>query len=466
MKNKKSRQSLFVKNTYAGRLSSPLAIFVVCLILFIPVLFIACDYSKPGEIYDPSMKLDTAGKPAVTGFTPSLANGGAVPGVREIRINGRNFTSSDWVSIGGVSATIKSVQSNVITIYRPSLSNDHYDKAINVSVINPKKYTADSSSTYVVGSPGAFVGDYSTSNFTQALTSFEFDKQENIYMGVANKNVIKIDFAGVTQTTGLSQGNLLSGSYANITSLSYGPGVEGRNMYIAVGQNTISRIAVFDTLNRVGSKYTTPVKLTVPSAVYAIEFDEKGNLYAAGNAGLYVADSSVGQSAAPAFATVSGYSGVTNVKGLRWVKTTSATYLYIADSMHVWKGQLNSTNALTMNAPVVDLTGVTDTTLRKCYISSMEVDINGNILLCLKNYPNYSLFFVESNGSLTPYYNNTTILPSTLDKLLWGNDRSPNPTYLYLMSSSINGLYTANRVYRMSMDRAGAPHQGRKFIVQ
>jgi hypothetical protein len=454
MKKRKLVQVVFLKGIFAKGGISPWLILLVCGVLMLPVLFVACvENNKPGIIYDTSLNITTTGKPNITAITPATK---AIAGVREIRIFGKNLgikngTDTNWVVIGGTNATIKEIiQDSVVTIYRPKLSNDHYDKNISVSVTDPKMLAASSSVEYYVESPGGVVGDYST--ISSPLLAVDFDKQENLYT-TAGKNLYKTDFAGVTQSIILNPVNLLSSDYNSITAMSFGPGAYGRNLFIAVGKNYIARIYVVDTLDR----NDKPVKLTVPAVVSQLDFDENGNMYTGGNGNLYITDSA-GTSAAPTFTPISGYEGVNIIK-IRVVKESGNQFLYVADSTYVWKSQLGG-SSLIKGTPLVDLS--THSELSGCTISSFEVDENGSIFLCLKNHPKYSLFIRENDGSIAPFYNDPNILPKTVENLTWGNSK-----YLYLMSSSLQsspGTYVAGRIYRMTLDRNGAPYQGRSFI--
>lgn len=458
MKNEKLKQRTFAKGFI-----SPWSIFFACSIFIIPVLFNACEYNnKPGIIYDSSMVMDTTGKPTITGFTPAA---GAFAGVREIQINGSNLglingTDTDWVFIGGVSPLIKEIHDSYITVYRPKLANDHYNIPISVSVTNAKMPTESFSASYYVESPGTITGDYSSSStVTTALTATEFDKNENIYVMSVGKNLYKTDPAGVTRTTILNSQNLVPSEYASITTIAFGPGSKDKNLFIADGKSNIGRIDVYDTLNRTGTKSPSPVKLITPAPVSGLDFDENGNMYVAGNANLYIADTSVGNSAAPTFNTISGYAGVTNLIKIRIIKESGSQYIYYADSMHVWKSQISG-SALVSITSLVDLS--THPELTGCKLSSFEVDINGSLFLCLKNHPKYSLFFRETDGSITPFYYDQNILPKTVEKIVWGYGKN-----LYLISGSLQtvpGTYDAGRIYRLVMDRYGAPYNGRKFI--
>jgi hypothetical protein len=456
MKNEKLRDRKIFRKNSAKRIISPRLIFFACCMIIVPVLFIACDYSnKPGVVY-PEASLDTTGRPTITGITPVS---GAIAGVREITISGsslgiKNGTDTPWVMIGGVHPIIKQITNAFITMYRPKLSNDHYDKSIYVSVTEPKMMTISSSMTYSVQTPGVVTGDYSVEG-TMPLGGSDFDSLENIYT-VVNKSCYKIDFAGVTRTQLLNAGNFTSSNDANSPPfICFGPGSNNKNLFVVpAGKSFIFRLAVYDTMN---SK-NKAVKLPVPSAVNTMDFDDQGNVYTAGDGNLYVADKSVGDSLAPIFTSISGYAGVTSLKKIRVVSSGSNKYIYIADSLHVWKGQLTGTS-LAMGSPVVDLNSHSE--LHGCSISSFEVDVNGSIFLCLLHYPKFSLFFAETDGSITPFYSDPNILPNTVDKLVWGNSN-----YLYLFSSTLQSgsSYAAGRVYRMVLDRNGALYGGRKFV--
>jgi hypothetical protein len=456
MKNEKLRQNIFSKRIFTKGCISHWPMFGVCCLLVLPVLFIACEYNnKPAMIYDPTVANDTTGRPTITGILPAAQ---AAAGAREITIIGTNLgikngTDTNWVFIGGVRPKIKDIQNSSITIYRPQLSTDKYDKSILVSVTDPKMLTESSNKAYVVESPGAIAGDY-TSLSTILAADCDNQVQENLYT-TAGKNLYKTDFAGVTQSIVLNPVNLLSGDYNAATAISFGPGTHGRNIFIAVGKNYIARLYVADTLARTN----LPIKLTVPAAVSQLDFDENGYMYTGGDGILYVADTSVASGTAPTFTQLTGYAGGMTKK-IRVVKESGSQYLYVADSLRVWKSPVSGTSSTFNPTLLVDL--ITHPELSGCTISSFELDENGSVFLCLKHHPIYSLFIREYDGSITPFYGDPNILPNTVDKLMWGNSK-----YLYLISSSLQsspGTFASGRIYRLILDRNGAPYQGRKFI--
>lgn len=451
MKNKKIRHSTFSERAFAHGFISRWLLIGAMFTVILSALFEACEYeNNPAAIYNPSAALDTTGKPVITGITPATQ---AAAGVREITITGVNLTGTDtsWVIIGGASPVIKNRQSTSITFYRPALTSDRYDKPISVSVTDPTMEATSSNIAYYVETPGVVTGDYSISS--KPLGGADFDSAGNVYV-ITNKTLYRIDFAGVTQTTLANSAALTSSDFNSPPFVCFGPASNNRNLFIAAAnQSYIWRLAESGIFSS-----GKPVKLLVPSAVNTIDFDENGNLYTAGNGNFYVADKSVGDSAAPIFTEISGYAGVTNLVKIRIFNESSSgnKYIYIADSMHVWKALL-SDSSLAMGAPLVDLSAHSE--LSGCTISSFDIDHNGSIFLCLQHNPSYSLFFVESDGSITPFYRDPNILPKTVDKLVWGNSN-----YLYLISSSLQsvpGTYASGRIYRMILDRNGAPYYGR-----
>jgi hypothetical protein len=465
MKNKILRHSIFSTRAWALGSVSRTSLVIASFIVIMSTLFVACEYeNNPATIYDPSAALDTTGKPVITGIAPATQ---AVAGVREITITGTNMgvktingtPDTPWVVIGGVSALIKDIQSTSITIYRPRLSNDNYDKAIYVSVTDPNIQAKSSSIPYMVDNPGATTGDYSSAaGISATLNAIDFDNQEYLYAEAGNRNAYKTDFAGVTQIVVLNPTMLpTSAIFNNVTAMSFGPGLYKRNLYFVAGRNSVSRIYVTDTSVANNDRNCRPVTLTTPAGVSALDFDENGNVYVGGNGVIYTADTSVGTSSAPTFTAITGYETI-NIRKIRVFKAAGITYLYVSDSSHVWRSQLAS--SLDPGTPLVNLGASAE--LSSCAISSFDLDVNGTLYLCLQHHPQYSLFVRENDGSVTPFYSDASILPNTVDKIAFG----PN-NYLYLVSGTLQstpGTYAAGRIYRLILDRNGAPYYGRTFI--
>lgn len=429
------------KNTINHSVSSKLfrrGFFISLIISTILILDSCVDFEEPGTIYESSYP--ETNNSSITEITPA---GEALGGVREIRISGQNLgvkngSDSDWVYIGGRRAVIKEIIGNeTIVVHRPQLANSNYDTKIYISVTAPNAIDTSSNIEYVVESPGEVVGDYG--NVFSELMALDFDNQENIYI-VSNRAVYRNDPLGILFSQILTTLNLPV-AYRRITDARFGPGTPGLNLYTANGTNIINSVRV-DT----ASTSTRPIAVdTLPAPVIKLEFNENGDLYAGGNDGIFLVNGGP-QSL--------GFAGL-NIKTIRIFNG----YMYVADSLNVWKSPILSDGSLGVSEPLVNISGNPD--LSGCLISSIELDIDGSIYICLRNHSQYSLFFRESDGSITPYYYDQNILPRTVEQLTFGRDG-----HLYLISSSlrVGTQWQAGRVFRMNLNRNGAPYYGRQFL--
>jgi hypothetical protein len=129
---------------------------IVNLFIFFILIFTGCvDFEEPAALNDPK-EWDTSNDPVITSISPDAI---ATGGIREIKIAGNNLgiknnTDTPWVFIGGVRGQIKEILPNEITIYRPNLSEDHYDSQIFVNVTDPNAINTSSNLEYAVEDPG------------------------------------------------------------------------------------------------------------------------------------------------------------------------------------------------------------------------------------------------------------------------------------------------------------------------
>jgi hypothetical protein len=420
----------------------------MCCTVLALIFFSACEkFEEPATIYDPSLK-PTTDAPTITQIVPAGVAAAGVSG-REIKIFGTNLgvkngSDTDWVYIGGVRTVIKEiVQGSMISVYRPQLAADRYDRSIILSVTALGAVDTSANASYMVESPGATLGDYA--GVGGALMASDLDKQENLYI-IAGRTVWRNTPAGVGLAQMLGTVNL-PGDFRATTDAKFGPGDPGLNMYVAVGQSFLYSVRV-DTAD---TRIRTVKGATLPAAVTKLDFDANGNIYTGGSAGVFLTNFAAG--------TVSqnlGYQG-TVIRELRVYNG----YIYVADSLNLWRSQIAADGTLGAQTSLVNLSS--DPGFNGCAISSFTIDELGKLYLCLRHHPRYSVFVREDDGSITPFYFDENILPNTVEQLLWSNGRS-----LYLISKSLGGAtagtFASNRVFRMSMDRNGAPFEGRKYL--
>jgi hypothetical protein len=457
MKNKNLRKYFMRNKEIFSRSIIRNWVIGISLILIIPILFNACEkFEDTSSIYKSEPASTNA--PSITGIVPANI---AAAGVREIKIVGQNLLgvnvndTTSWIFVGGTAPKIKEIADDHITIYRPALPSNKYDKDIYINVTNPEAISISSSVAYKVESTGLFVQDFSFG--TASYIAFESDKDDNLYILGDNRNLFFVSYSGAgTPPTQL--GGILPTSIKNTSDMKFGPGPDKLNLYFAVGTKDIYR-ARADSV--VTSKAPTSIIATLPGSGTAskIDFDANGNLYAGGKNGIYFvkrnADNSFGDILS------CGYEGL-NLKGI----FVSKEYVYVADSIHVWKSLISADGTLGEKTELVNIKNNSE--LSSLLISSFVIDENNSIYLCIKGHPNYSLFLVESAQVITPYYEDANIIPGqNTEKLIWGSGRN-----LYLTKGSVyladgktrkSGSDQINRVYRLYMDKNGAAYNGRKF---
>jgi hypothetical protein len=450
MEKLKMEQVSFMTTKFKKSNFSTYKFIVICTLTLSAIFYSCVDNPVPDPLYPVETLPSLSDRPTITSISPAVEAGA---GVREIQIRGsklgiKNGTDTNWLLIAGLKPIYKQITDSLITIYRPNLSDDKYGNTIYFNITDPTFEGASSSKEYVIQKPGATVGDYTGD---AAMLAFDFDQNENLYVLTGGRNLLRTDSAGVTKTTILLANNFPSGTgdLASTTDIAFGPGDSLKNLYMINGKNFIYRQKWTVDVPSNANKGT---KITLTPEIIKMDIDEIGNIYAGGRTGIYRIDSSIGTNNAPSVTGSLGYAGL-NIKQIRVTKINSTNYIYVADSLNVWRSVLNNGSFTDKEQLVVTLNG---TAYASNFINSIAIDDNGGIFLCLKNYPKYSLFVLDADGSITPFYADPTILPNTVEQLEWGNHNQ-----LYLLSGS---LTTAGRVYRLNLVRDGAVYNGRKFV--
>ena len=455
MENMKLCKALF-KNLEPGKEKRNFRVLFLASCVVVSTIFFTCtDNPIPDELYPSQDVPSLSDRPTITDIIPNAIAGDAV---REIQIRGtklgiKNGTDTNWLFIGGLKPIYKQITDSLITIYRPSLSDDKYGVTIYFNITDPSFDGVSSSKEYVIQRPGAIVGDYTLAG-NAAVQAFDFDTKENLYAFIGgSRTLLRTDSAGVSQATILNAAYFPSGTtvLSTTTDMTFGPGDSLKNLYIINGQNIIYRqkwsVDAPATTNK-------GVKITITPEVAKMDLDEIGNIYAGGRTGIYRISSSIGTVDTPQVSASLGYAGL-NIRQVRITKIGSTNYIYVADSLRVWRSVLSNGAFADKEQELVTLIGTAYQDSN--YINSIAIGAGGELYLCLKNHPKYSLFVVESDNSITPFYFDPSILPHTVDQLEWGNHNQ-----LYLLSGSL--LNNPGRIYRINLDRNGAPYYGRQFV--
>lgn len=402
--------------------------FVIIISVIIISTLIKCsNYEEPPLIYNPE-NLQFAPSPKISSIIPKDS---ARAGIREILINGENFgTTSDnntIVFVGGKIAEIKSLSSNQIIIYRPQLELSKYNKPLEVVVSVQKALELAKVKNYKINKPFEQYGDFT--NYTYNLFAIEVDKQENLYIAT-RRALLKYDGKEIVRI-----GGQLSNDFSKVTDLKFGP---GGYLYALVSKNILYRL---DPVTAAEEKY-----LTLPKECDRLDFDRYNNIYTAKKDGLFIVkpDKSI--------INTNLYQGViiTDIRVFN-------DYLYITSADNLWRHKILDNNGTLGNQELVLNVKNQGTDFSRAAIGSITFDKDGMMLLAVKNHPDYSIFVLENDGNLTPYYK-AKILPKFVDQIVWGND------YNLYLNRGITLTRDSVRVFRMGMANTPAPYYGRNNL--
>ncbi len=462
MKMKKVEQIIRLNKTLRKNWVSLGLTFLVCCTIFTLCAFISCTkYQQPGMIYDTSVKIDTSTSPVITRVSPGSI---AVGGVREINIFGRNLglkngTDTNWIYIAGLDlkSSIKTITDTMISLYRPALATSKYDKVVVLNITDPKAVAKSAAVQYTIGTPGGAFGAYGGTSGTfnaSVIGILDFDNQDNAYV-LQSALMVKIDATGISQTIvyGVPAKSPALADYRAATDFKFAPSGNGPMGLIASKKASLYCVrldsAIFQKIS--------PTGLT--GNIIKFDYDSDGLIYAADAAGSIW---KIDMTGADTTATKLGTSDYTNIKEVH----ITGGYFYATDGVTIKKSQISNGDLGTASI-LVDLTTLPD--LSNLAISSFAIDENQNLFICLGNsgtatggLPNYSIYYKENGSSIIePYYRDQTILPNTVEHIIWGHSNN-----LYLLSNSLkdnSGAFAAGRIFKMVLDRNGAPSKERTF---
>jgi len=405
------------------------------LFLLIPFLFLlvsSCeDFDEPGKIYKPEESIHVNGA-IITSIEPG---NGAIAGVRVITILGQNFTSGDttWVFVGNNSSPlIKSLSDTKIEIYRPTNFG-----TVEIKVVVPSSIdTIVRIENYNIEVPIDSIQPFLVGSGLPNFSAMEIGKNGTFWTA-GNRRIDTVSADGLFFGLYKDRNNGLPSSFGTVTDLKFG---RGGFLYALVGRADIYQIstAVADSVK---APLVYANLTSTGGTASKFDFDEQGNIYSGGNGGLYIV-TPLTDSTGNAVST-DQYSGVTFVE----IRVFN-NHVYVADSKNIWRSSINGS---TVGTPEL-LVNLNNVGLDSCTISSINLDIDERVYLCLQN-ARYSLYVLENDGSVTPFYVDN-IIPSAVRQILGGY----NSRYFYLNRS---GIASGIRMFILGMEKNGAPYYGR-----
>ena len=400
-------------------------VIIISLLITFFSIYRCSEYEEPLLINEPT--IDYAVNPVIISVEPADS---AIAGVRQITIQGENFLfsgedSTTYVYIGGEIAKIRTISEDEIVLDRPKVYGD--DMAISIMI--PRAQSV-AQVDYKIERPVAPFSDFQY--VASALSSFAIAPNEDLYVA-ASRRIYHLTEDGLYLTELI----YLPSAFRQMTDIKLGP--EG---YLYIARRD-------EELYRIDPTAATPEEelyTELSEDVNYMDFDENGNLYCGDRDGVWILNPDKTE-------TFSGHHDDITINQIRVFEG----YVYVASPKAIFRNIiLDNTGSLGESEIVVDLANIPD--LASGDITSFAIDVNGMIIICLKNIPGQSIFLLEEDGSVNPYYAKK-ILPVRVDQIIYGRGR-----FIYLNKgiSILGGTATADsvRVYKMGMQYDGAPYLG------
>ena len=406
-------------------------IYYVLIGSLIVLLFIgSCnEYKEPPMITEPV--IEYADNPTITAISPSEV---AVAGVRDITISGTNFATDGGmdttiVYIGGELANIKNITSNQIVIYRPVIFGEN----LMIRVVVPSALNVGGLDGYDVEEPILKFGDFSRQAYD--LYAIAVSETEDLYIATSYK-ILHLTSDGINLKT---MAILNPVTFGTITDMKCGP---GGYLYLLTGRKKMYRLMPNPDIT--DSTYADSdihyADLSKNSEFF--DFDANDNIFFGRRDGLWKLHNDTSES----------YTGYYDDIPIKAINVFNG-YVYVATA-----GKLSRNQIIDQEGNLGPIEEIVDIKSKPSWssaeISSFTMDENGNVMFCLKYVSGNSIFILEQDGSVTPYYINN-ILPTKVDQIVYGQG---NHIFLNRGITLGGSEYSDSvRVYKMGMQFESAP---------
>lgn len=394
---------------------------LIIILILMGLFSLGCEQEKSDGLFDPN---DTyKPDPVITAIDPANS---ALAGIVEITISGQNFSpikENNFVYFGKTRAQVLAASATQLKVLSPNIVVD--STSIKVSVIGAISFSNLMPYQLVRG-----VGEYGGFGDFDDPFVLECDRNENLYVALSGKKVVKI----LPDETRSDYGTTTFSLYS---SMKFGP--DGY-LYIA---------RVIKALYRIPPGGGAAVKwISTPGQVYDFDFLANGMMYAGGKGdSLYLIrpdGSALG---------VAGYPN-TYVKAVRIYNG----YVYVggkdntANRQFIWRNQILPDNRVTTKELYFDWGANIDLNSE---ILSMTFSQNGDLYVGTDSLAASAMYVVHPDQTFEPQY--PTVLTSashSFYSLSWGTE-----SFLYAARRSGNMKLT--RVLKINMLKSGAPYFGR-----
>jgi hypothetical protein len=389
--------------------------FIIMLVL-LGLLSMGCDQEKSKSLFDASHVYQA--DPIISTIDPPDS---ALAGIVTINISGQNFSSikeNNFVYFNKTKATVLEANESQLTVQSPNIVAASVMvkvavlDAISFSNLLPYKLVRG------VGEIGGF-GDF------DEPVVVECDKEENVYVALSSRKIMKISPQDETVEYG-------SATFPLFSTMRFG---QDGYLYIARNTKLVYRIAP--------GGGNTALWLNARSAVYDFDFSANGMMYAGGKGDSLFMFMSDGTQF-----SVASYPN-TYIKAVRVFNG----YVYVggkdntADQQFIWRNQILSDNTLGQNELYFDWGTNIDPTSE---VLSITFSADGDMYVGTDAAS--AIIIVHSDGTFEPLY--PGVLEPTSNSLAWGIKQ-----FLYVARRSDDA--TKRRVIKINMLKDGAPYYGR-----
>ncbi len=435
--------------------------FFILIICSYFLFFIACDeYKGPDAIWVENGQ--GAQKPVINSIEPADS---AVAGVDYITLHGENFSeepaenivtfanvdnfyqvvdSSKGKILEIVQAEVTSATSNSLKIYRPNILGD----SCVIKVSTRYAYQVETfGSPYQVTTVSSL---YLRLSAIESINAMTMDNQENLYIYMSDKTLYKI-------TTDKERTLFSDAGVAAVVSMRPGP---GGTLYISRSKNTGIYVVSPDGITEKLDDF--------PEKISYFDFDENGNIFAAGKESNLIIRNIDG-----IFKTVGDYEdfeifGVRIFNGFVYVVAEYRGDIADVPLMAIWKSEITTAAGdipLDVGARELVLDWAqsgdfSDSDIMEITFSAEEA--GGDCFVATNNGLSDTddstdpILIIHSDGTFESFYKGGLLMPDDgepdASKMVWGNGK-----YMYIYNNDVK------RIIRLGMNRNGAPYYGREL---
>lgn len=397
--------------------------------LLLPVfLFGACEsYEDTPLVFDPNAQSSAA--PIISSVEPQ---GVAFAGYTEIRLLGDNFSTrmeDNVVYFGGERAEIKSASKTEMRVIPPNLIADN----LTIKVVVAAALTIAQFSPYNLKAVSTEYGNFTDLDLVYALA---LDANENVYADLkgvgAVSNVIKITPQGVKTDFGKT-------SFPQAIEMHIGPGGE---LYLHRSLGNLFKIGA--------GGGEAQAFATLPSRTTSFDFDENGNILAAGNRSGVFSVNPGGAVANTGKFLLFDVRAVRVFNGFLYVLALYSGSDPTVPRSGIWRAPiLSAAGDLGNEESVFDWANSGEFAAARFYALTFSED--GEIYVGTNNAD--PILRLNPQGAAEAIYKG--LLKPEATHLVWGNEN-----YLYMNRGSAQP--ENRRVIRIDMGKKGAPYYGRK----